>query len=71
MPLYPPFWSPFLKMATISKVTCLILETLRHRIITLVSTHIIYGQYNSDNVGLRAPHKVCIVGLPVVAIFCK
>ena len=47
----------FLKMATICKVICLILETLRHRIVTLVSTHLIYGQYNSDNAWLRAPHK--------------
>ena len=37
---------------------CLILETLRHRIVTLVSAHIIYGQYNSDNAWLRAPHKI-------------
>ena len=48
---------PILKMAAISQVNWLILETLRHRIVTLVSTHIIYGQYNSDNVWLRAPHK--------------
>ena len=56
-PLYPPFLSPFLKMAAISKVLCLILETFRYRIVTLVSTHIIYGHYNSDNAWLRAPHK--------------
>ena len=30
-------WPPF-------PVICLIFETLRHRIVTLVSTHIIYGQ---------------------------
>ena len=43
-------------MAAISKVICLILETFRHRIVTLVSTHIIYGHYNSDNAWPRAPH---------------
>ena len=58
-------------MAAISKVICLFLETFRHIIVTLVSTHIIYGHYNSDNAWLRAPHKCCIVGLPVVAIFGK
>ena len=65
MPLYPPFWSPFLKMAAISKVICLILETFRHRIVTL---HISFmGNINQIMRGYVHHTNVCIVGMPVVA----
>ena len=73
MPLYPTFWSPFLKMAAISQVICLISETLRHRIITLVSTVHISCMGNIIHIMRGYVHHTneCIVGLPVVAICDK
>ena len=38
IPLYPPFWKPFKTMAAVFKVIRIILETMRQRIVTLVST---------------------------------
>ena len=35
----------------------LIFDTMRERNITVVSTRIIYGQYNSDSALLRASHN--------------
>ena len=48
---------------------CLILETLRHRIVTL---HISFmGNIIQIMRGYVHHTNVCIVGMPVVAIFCK
>ncbi len=79
MPMYPPFWRPFFflqKMATIFNVMRLIFETMRQRNVTVVSTHIIYGQHNSDSALLRASHNkikiiVGTIWLAVVAICSK
>ena len=46
------------KMATIFNVMRLIFETMRQRNVTVVSTHIIYGQHNSDSALLRASHNL-------------
>ena len=45
------------KMATIFNVMRVIFETMRQRNVTVVSTHISYGQYNSDSALLRASHN--------------
>ena len=45
------------KMATIFNIMRLIFETMRQRNATVGSTHIIYGQHNSDSVLLRASHN--------------
>ena len=50
------FGGHFTKMATIINVMQLIFETMRQRNVTVVSTHIIYGQHNSDSALLRAAH---------------
>ena len=47
----------FTKMATIFNVMRLIFETMRQRNVTVVSTHIIYGQHNSSAL-LRASHNL-------------
>ena len=47
----------FTKMATIFNVMRVIFETMRQRNVTVVSTHIIYGQYNSVSALLRASHN--------------
>ena len=51
------------KMATIFNVMRVIFETMRQRNVTVVSTHISYGQYNSDSALLRASHN-CGHNLP-------
>ena len=63
------FGGHFTKMATIFNVMRLIFETMRQRNATIVSTHIIYGQHNSDS----ALHHtiVGIILLAVVAICSK
>ena len=43
-------------MATIFNVMRVIFETIRQRNVTVVSTHIIYGQYHSDSALLRSSH---------------
>ena len=45
------------KMATIFNVMRVIVETMRQRSVTVVSTHIIYGEYNSDSALLHASHN--------------
>ena len=44
-------------MATIFNVMRVIFETMRKVNVTVVSTHIIYGTYNSDSALLRASHN--------------
>ena len=44
-------------MAMIFNVMRLIFETMRQRNVTVVSTHIIYGQHNSNSAVLRASHN--------------
>ena len=48
------FGGHFTKMATIFNVMRLIFEIMGQRNVTVVSTHIIYGQHNSDSALLRA-----------------
>ena len=57
MPMYPPFWRPFYKNGDHFNVMRLIFETMRQRNVTVVSTHIIYVQHNSDSALLRASHN--------------
>ena len=45
------------KMATIFNVMRVIFETMRQRNVTVVSTHISCGQWNSDRALLRASHN--------------
>ena len=45
------------KMATIFNVMRLIFEIMGERNVTVVSTHIIYGQHNSDSALLLASHN--------------
>ena len=45
------------KMATIFNVMRVIFEIMRQRNVTVVSTHKIYGQFNSDSALLRASHN--------------
>ena len=45
------------KMAAIFKVLRVILGTMTQIIVTLLSTYIMYGQYNSDSALLRASHN--------------
>ena len=60
------------KMATIFNVMLVIFETMRQRNVTVVLTHIIYGQYNSDSALLRASHNWAqFAGLLIVAICSK
>ena len=47
----------FTKMATIFNVMRHIFQTMRQRNVTVLSTHIIYGQHNSDSALLRASHN--------------
>ena len=51
------FGGHFTKMATIFNVMRLIFEIMGQRNVTVVSTHIIYGQHNSDSALLRASHN--------------
>ena len=51
------FGGHFTKMATIFNVMRLIFETMRQRNVIVVSTHIIYGQHNSDSALLRTAHN--------------
>ena len=44
-------------MATIFNIMRLIFEIMGQRNVTVVSTHIIYGQHNSDSALLRASHN--------------
>ena len=50
-------------MATIFNIMRVIFKTMRQRNVTVVSTHIICGQYNSDRALLRASHN-CGHNLP-------
>ena len=50
----------FTKMATIINVMRLIFETMRPRNVTVMSTHIIYGQHNSYSALLRASHNIIV-----------
>ena len=45
------------KMATIFNVMRHIFQTMRQRNVTVLSTHMIYGQHNSDSALLRASHN--------------
>ena len=47
----------FTKMATIVNVMRHIVQTMRQRNVTVLSTHIIYGQHNSDSALLCASHN--------------
>ena len=51
------FGDSLTKIAAIFKVLQVILETMRQKIVPLVSTYIIYGQYKSDSSLLRASHN--------------
>ena len=54
MPLYPPFskkWRPFFKVIRV------IFENMRQIIVTLVSMYIIFREYYSDSMLLRASHN--------------
>ena len=44
-------------LGAIFNVMRLIFDTMRQRNVTIVSTHIIYGQHNSDSALLRASHN--------------
>ena len=58
MPLYPPFWRPFSKKwRPFFKVIRVIFENMRQIIVTLVSTYIIFREYYSDSILLRASHN--------------
>ena len=58
MPLYPPFWRPFSKKwRPFFKVIRVIFENMRQIIVTLASTYIIFREYYSDSILLRASHK--------------
>ena len=58
MPLYPPFWKPFSqKWRPFFKVIRVIFENMRQIIVTLVSTYIIFREYYSDSILLRASHN--------------
>ena len=51
------FGGHFTKMATIFNVMRQLFQTMRQRNVTVLSTHIIYGQHNSDSALLRASHN--------------
>ena len=53
MPMYPPFWRSFNNNSDHFNV----MRHIFQRNVTVVSTHIIYGQHNSDSALLRASHN--------------
>ena len=60
------------KMATIFNVMRHIFQTMRQRNVTVVSTHIIHGQHNSDSALLRASQIIVgTIWLADVAISSK
>ena len=56
MPLYPPFWRPFSKKKW-RPFFRVIFENMIQILVTLVYTYIIFREYHSDSILLRASHN--------------
>ena len=56
--LYPPFWRPFSKKwRPFFKVIRVFFENMIQIFVTLVSTYILFREYYSDSILLRASHN--------------